>query len=89
MKFIIGLAIAIVFLICGVITIISPAKIKFFLIESDKRAIKDWGASDEYAENWVKKYVVQNDLHYRIAGIICTVFGVLLFYAVIKTLLKS
>lgn len=89
MKFIIGLAIAIVFLICGTMAIISPSKIKNSMNKSHGAGIKDWGTSDEYANNWVKKYVVQNDWHYRIMGIICTLFGVLLFYAVVKTLIKS
>lgn len=88
MKFIIGLAIAIVFLICGTIAIISPSKIKNSMNKSHEEGIKDLGNSDKYANNWVKKYVVQNDWHYRIMGIICTFFGGLLFYAVIKMLLK-
>lgn len=89
MKFIIPLVIATVFVICGIVSALSPTTIKNHINKSHTEGLKDFGASNNYAEEYVKKNVLQYDLIYRIIGIIMIVCGGLLFYAVVKTLLKS
>lgn len=89
MESIILLAIAIIVMIYGTIGVISPSTIKNHLNKSHMESSKDLGTSDEDAEKWVKKYVEQRNWWYRIMGIIGAVFGAMLFYAVVRTLIKS
>jgi uncharacterized protein YjeT (DUF2065 family) len=89
MESIILLAISIGFLSYGIFAALYPSRVKNSMNESHKQGIRDFGASDEDAEKWVKKAVVQYDWHYRIVGIICAVAGALLFYATVRTMLKS
>lgn len=88
MESIMLLAIAIVFIVYGTFGAIYPSKIKNSTNESHKAGMKDFGVSEEEAEKRVKKYVEQRNWWYRIMGIICAFFGGMLFYAVVRTLLK-
>ena len=89
MKEIIPLAIAIVFIVYGFYSIIYPSKVRNSMNRNHKEGLTDFGVSSAAAESWVKKSVVQKEWVYRISGIIMTVFGGLLFYAVVRTMLQN
>ena len=89
MKSIGLLTIAVIFIGFGIVSITSPTVIRNWIAKDHKEGLKDFGASDQIAEEYVKKYIPPNELIYRIVGFIFLFFGGMLFYAVVKTLLKS
>ena len=89
MKVILPLAAAVIFIVYGIISIFSPTTIKNHMNKSHTEGLKDFGASNDYAEKYVKKNLLQYDSIYRVIGIVMMICGGLLFYAVVKTLLKS
>ncbi len=56
---------------------------------SHKEGLMDFGASDEYAEEYVKRNVAQKVWIYRFFGVISIIGGSMLFYAVVRTFFNS
>lgn len=89
MKFIFPLAVAIIFIACGIVSIFSPSTIKNIMNRSHMSGLKDFGASDNQAKQYVEKYVEQRNWLHRVMGVIMVFFGSALFYAVVRTIFSS
>jgi hypothetical protein len=80
--------IIIIFFTVGVTMLLSPGKVKEYVSKGNLSALRDWGKSNDDAEEWVKNNIASKQV-FRFIGFVMIIFSLLGIYAIIRTLLKS